>query len=75
MPFDLLHDSLRVAQMFEIGDVAKHVQTLPDGSECGHGIDHIFVQGPYDVTDVDACIPSGDVTDHPIVIATLERND
>jgi endonuclease/exonuclease/phosphatase family metal-dependent hydrolase len=75
MPFDLLHDGLKPAQMFEIEDIAKHIETHPDGSECGHGLDHIFVQGPYDVTNVDACIPSSDVTDHAFLLATLERND
>lgn len=75
MPFDLLHDGLKTAQMFDVDDVAMHVDRQSDGSECGHGIDHIFIQGPYDVTALDACIPSKDVTDHPILIATLQRND
>ncbi len=75
MPFDLLHDGLKAAMMFDIDDIAKHVQQSPDGGDCVHPIDHIFVEGAYDVTNVDACIPAGDVTDHPFVLATLDRND
>jgi len=74
-PFDLLHDGLRMAMMFDADDIAKHVEKSPDGDACAHALDHIFVQGPYDVSDVNACIPAGDVTDHHFVLATLDRND
>lgn len=79
MPFDLLHDELRLRSMFDVDEIAKNVTTRhpddPAGVDCTHPIDHVFVQGRYDVANINACIPSNDVTDHPYVLVTLERND